>query len=223
VTAATPRAHGVDLSSDLLAEAASWRLISLLLERPRAGWHGEVEALTREVTDAELAAAPSSLDQATEGLYLDLLGPGGPLSAREVAWRPLADPGRLLAELEELYRVFAYCPRREDPADHLAVSAGFVAFLILKRAYAEANGDAEAAEIIASAIRGFLADHLAYTAEPFARRLEATGLPHLRVAARALDRRVGPAPPPLAGAPPLPLAGDDPEGCCGFQPASPPA
>jgi hypothetical protein len=48
-----------------IAEAATWRLLGLLLERPRAGWHAEVAALAREIADPALNGAAQSAQAAT--------------------------------------------------------------------------------------------------------------------------------------------------------------
>jgi len=180
----TPR-----MIQDRLRQAAAWRLNGLLLERPRAGWIEDVEALAREVADAGLGAAAQAARAATEGEYLSLLGPGGAASPREVAYRTMEDPSRLLADLSAWYEAFAYRPRAEDPPDHLAVEAGFVGYLLLKEALALSAGDQEAAETTAEARARFLEERLAPFIEGLAGRLEGTG-GHLELAARALRSRV---------------------------------
>ena len=90
---------------ELLREAAAWRLLGLLFERPRDGWWREVEMLSREVVDPEItAAAEAARDGGGEGRYLALLGPGGPVSPREVTYRGMEDPGRIFADIERLLR-----------------------------------------------------------------------------------------------------------------------
>jgi nitrate reductase assembly molybdenum cofactor insertion protein NarJ len=194
----------------LLAEAAAWRLLGLLLERPREGWCREVDAVSRELGDPELrAAADAARDEAAEGLYLALLGPGGVVSAREVSYRGMEDPGRILADLRAFYEAFGFSPRTEEAADHLSVGAGFLGFLRLKEAFARARGDGEKAAIAADAASRFRADHLAACAHPFAACVEKTGVRYLTLAAQALARRAGP-PQPVATAAGLPLLE---EGC----------
>lgn len=176
-----------------LAEAARWRLMGLLLERPRPGWHEEVEALAREVESPELRSAAEASRRATEGSYLSLLGPGGSVSPREVAYRGREDPGRLLSDIAAFYEAFAFSPDSEDPIDHIAVEAGFVGYLHMKEAYALAQGDEEAASVTAEALGKFLEDHLGTFAEPFARRLESlesSGASYLAETAGLLLKRL---------------------------------
>ena len=193
-----------------IAEAAEWRLIGLLLERPRAGWHDEVARLAAEVRDLELREAASAAASAGEGDYLASLGPGGAVSPREVTYQPWADPGHLLAQLAMLYDAFAFRPQVEEPLDHIAVEVAFVSYLLLKQAFAAARGDSEAAATTAAARDLFLESHLAYSAAPFAQRLAAAGATYLRAAAHRLAARVPDAPPVL-----LPGATLDAAGLCG--------
>jgi hypothetical protein len=187
---------------DLLAEAAAWRLLGLLLERLRGGWWREVEELSRELGDPELAAAvDAAREEAAEGLYLALLGPGGVASAREVSYRGMEDPGRILADLRAFYGAFAFNPNTEEAADHLSVEAGFLGFLRLKEAFARARGEGEKAAIAADAASRFRADHLSACAQPFAERVANTGVRYLTLAAQALARRAGPARPAGPGLP----------------------
>ena len=172
----------------LIAEAAEWRLIALLLERPRAGWQMEVAALAREVRQRPLRDAAYAARGASEGEYLHLIGPGGVVSPREVSYRSFEDPGRVLADLAATYAAFAFQPRAEESLDHLAVEAGFVGYLLLKEAFAVARGDREAATTTEAARSGFLEAHLT-AARPFAERLAASGS-YLAAAARVLAERV---------------------------------
>ncbi len=194
--------------SATVAEAAEWRLLALLLERPRAGWHEEVAALGREVPDLALAIAAQTAQEAGEGDYHRALGPGGAVSPREVTYRSYEDPGQLLAELATVYAMWAFQPRAEEPIDHIAVEVGFVGYLLLKEAFAGARHDAQAAATVAAARRAFIATHLAATARAFADRVEGVGPAYLVQATHALAAKV-PAP---AAAPsrrtPLPQACD---------------
>jgi hypothetical protein len=158
-----------------VAAAAEWRLLGLLLERPRAGWHDEVARLGREVGGIAIRDAVAAAGGAGEGEYLALLGPGGLVSPREVAYRGLQDPGRVLADLAAVYQAFAFGPRAEDPMDHIAVEVAFVGYLFLKEGFALATGDTEAAETTAAARRAFVREHLSMTAAPLADRLAARG------------------------------------------------
>lgn len=102
---------GKNAEASLITTAAEWRLISLLLQRPRPGWLEEVGALAREVRDERLCAAAAAACDATEGAYLRLIGPGGAVSPREVASQPFQDPGHLLAQLATTYGAFASSAR----------------------------------------------------------------------------------------------------------------
>ncbi|MDV2504318.1 MAG: molecular chaperone TorD family protein [bacterium] len=182
--ASTPDVH------ELMAEAAAWRLMGLLMERPRPGWNEELDTLAREVVDPSLRAAVEAARGASEGTYLGLLGPGGFISPREVAYRPKEDPGKILADLAGFYEAFAFAPQAEDPIDHIAVEAGFVAYLRMKEAYALARGDEEAAETTAESLNHFLDSHLGAFVESFVRSLEPSGVPYLIATAHAILRKV---------------------------------
>ncbi|MEE9197766.1 MAG: molecular chaperone TorD family protein [bacterium] len=175
---------------EFLAEAAEWRLIGLLLERPRSGWKDEVKSLGSEVLDEPLRAAAEAAREATEGTYLGLLGPGGFVSPREVAYRPQEDPGKIMSDLAAFYEAFAFSPEAEDPLDHIAVEAGFAGYLRLKELYALARGDEKAVATTAEAHRHFLEEHLGTFVEPFAQGLEPSGVPYLFETAQALRIRV---------------------------------
>ncbi len=202
--------------ASLIAAAAEWRLISLLLERPRAGWHAEVARVAAEVKPPALRKAAAAAQQATEGEYLALLGPGGAVSPRAVTYRPFADPGHLLAELSTVYQAFAFHPRAEEPIDHIAVEAGFAGYLLLKEAFATARGDREAATTTAAARRDFIATHVAAVVAPFAERLETAGQSYLVHAARCLVGRVA-APPRRPGG--IPTDVDELSTSCSACPA----
>lgn len=157
----------------LLREAARWRIAGLLFRRPRAGWHEELMALSREVSDPRIAAAVADAAGAAEGAYLAWLGPGGPVSPREVSYRPIEDPGRLLAELSAFHEAFAYMPGTEDPLDHVSVAADFTAYLVLKQAWALASGrETEAATTHAGRTR-FVERHASALASGIASRIVA--------------------------------------------------
>jgi len=201
----------------LIAEAAEWRLMGLLLERPREGWHEEVARLGSEMHDPQLRAAAVAAQAATQGDYLHLVGPGGVVSPREVASQPFADPGQLLAELATTYGAFAFRPHVEEPIDHIAVEVAFVGYLLLKEAFATARGDRTAATTTARARRDFMATHLAGFAGTFAQRLEAAGPSYLLPIAGLLAARV-PARQP-AEMPPLAVTAPDVCGACGSRDA----
>jgi len=184
-----------------MVEAARWRLLGLLFERPRRGWCEEIEALAREVGDARLIEAARQAAAVTEGAYLAVMGPGGTVSPREVAYRPMGDPGRILAGLRGIYEAFGYAPLVEDPPDHVAVQIGFVGFMKLKQAYAEVRDEAGAARLTAEAVAGFIDDHLAGFSGELARRLASGAPEHLVQTASILAELCPGAPLPLVDAP----------------------
>lgn len=172
----------------LLREAAEWRMLSLLLERPRGGWLEEVTALAAETP--ELGAISAAARDAEEGHYLRLLGPGGQVSPREVAYRPMGDPGNVMADLQAFYQAFGFEPRTEEPPDHIAVEAGFAGYLKLKQAHAVRSGYGSAARITGNALKRFLDSHLAAFACAFAERTGAVEDSYLSQSAAAVATRV---------------------------------
>jgi hypothetical protein len=100
------------------------------------------------------------------------MGPGGPVSVREAGYQGRLDPGQILADVGGFHRAFAFEPRREDPADHVAVEAGFAGFLFLKEALAP---DAEAAGVTREARALFFAEHLGPLAAGLCARLQKVG------------------------------------------------
>jgi nitrate reductase assembly molybdenum cofactor insertion protein NarJ len=181
-----------DLPTDLLRQAAEWRLIALLFEPPDEAWRDEVQSLGQSQSDELLReAAQSALEEAAPGLYHSTFGPGGPVSPREVAYQKLVLPGALVSEIEGYYSAFGYCPRGDEPPDHLAVEAGFIAYLRLKEACAQSRDEAEPAAVTAEASQRFLVEHLAVMAQPLAAALADSPVRYLTLAAEALRRRIG--------------------------------
>ena len=159
-------------AASLIGEAVEWRLIGLLLERPTAAWREAVPYLAHEVRDDELrAAALGAVESSSEGEHLRLFGPGGVVSPREVAHVRTRDPGHLLAQLGVLYDAFAYRPRSEETADHVAVEAGCVGYLRLKQAFALTCGATDFAESAQRAADLVVERHLSAFVEPIADRL----------------------------------------------------
>ena len=176
----------------LLKESAEWRLLGLLFECPSDEWRGQIASLAARVEDSRLRqAARSARAEAGEGLYHSIFGPGGPAPAREVSYTETLQPGHLLSELSAFYEAFAYRPATGEPADHVSVEAGFVAYLRLKEAYALACGDEEHAAVTDDAARTFTAEHLATLAGPLSAALEQSGVGYLALAASALVARAG--------------------------------
>jgi nitrate reductase assembly molybdenum cofactor insertion protein NarJ len=180
---------------DRLRDAATWRLLGRLFECPDATWQGDIDALAREVSDEDLlAAVTAAAGVATEGQYHSIFGVGGPAPPREASYHETVELGSLMSELAVYYEVFGYRPQLAEPLDHVAVEAGFVAYMTLKQAYAEARGDQEQADAAARATSRFVADHLAMLATPLADILATSHLDYLARASRVLAGRVGPSP-----------------------------
>lgn len=201
-----------------LTAATEWRLLALLLSRPRPGWHEEVAALAVD-GDQGLRRAAAAAAGAGEGPYHALLGAGGVASPREAAQGGFTDPGRILADLAAFYGAFGFQPDGQEPDDHLAVECDFVAYLHIKEAYALAGGQGAAGEVTREARRRFLREHLAASGRRLAARLPPDAPAYLRCAAEALASRLPAAPPaPAAGCPSVdPLDGGCPmAGDCGL-------
>lgn len=172
-------------------EAARWRLLSLLFERPQGNWHPEVESLVGEIEDPDLIAVAQGAREATEGEYLAVLGPGGVVSPRQVGHLDKGDPAQLIAELSTFYKAFAYEPSSENPPDHIAVEAGFVGFMKLKEAYARARGNRDGEGRTTRAITKFVDRHLRDFSHALAERLAASAPGYLADAAMILVRETG--------------------------------
>ncbi|MDM7922504.1 MAG: molecular chaperone TorD family protein [Pyrinomonadaceae bacterium] len=177
----------------LLAEAAEWRLISLLFDCPSQDWFGEVASLGKDISDEELRRAAMSAERdATEGVFHSIFGPGGPAPGREVSYRSWSEPGYLLSELSAYYNAFSYQPASEEVYDHVAVETGFIAYLRLKEAFAREAGESENAETTAAASAKFIDEHLTKYSQKLSKLLDGSGYEYLELASRALFRRVGP-------------------------------
>lgn len=175
----------------LLRDAATWRLLALVFERPAGDWSSHVRLVASdESNEPELArVAERCAEDGDEATYLAMLGPGGLASPREIAYRRMGDPGRILAEVQTLYDLFGFLPRSEDPPDHVSVETDFVGYLLLRRAYAVHLGDAELAASLREAEELFIAEHLVYIAAGLENRLEES---YLRAPVELLARRLGP-------------------------------
>lgn len=176
----------------IIEESVAWRMFGLAFERPRDGWREQVESIAREVSDHDVRwMAEQAREQASEELFLDVLGPGGAVSPREVAYRRLADPGHMLAELEAMYQAFAYEPKTEECPDHVSVEAGFVAYLRMKQAFARIVGDADAEAVARDAEAMFVADHLGPLAAGIWKRFGGDDSLYVARAARLMRERLG--------------------------------
>ena len=177
----------------LAHEAAEWRLIALLFECPGDAWRTQVLSLAKEVGDPELKeAAESAQQEAEEGLFHYVFGPGGPAPAREATYHQTVELGYLISGLQSYYNAFAFQPRTEEAPDHVSVETAFVSYLKLKELYALRCGDQSRAITAAEAAKLFIADHLSNIAEPLCAHLQDSGIDYLSKAALALARRVGP-------------------------------
>lgn len=116
-----PQTSKIETRQDrLLTEAAEWRLISLLFDRPTPLWRKQVAELACGIGDEALKlAARTAQGEATEGLYHSVFGPGGPAPAREVSYCELIQLGQLMAKLAGYYDAFAYAPETPEVIDHV--------------------------------------------------------------------------------------------------------
>lgn len=207
---------------ELLKEATQWRLIGLLLAAPRGDWRSQVAALGCENQDPVLKEAAILAEvEADEGLYDSTFGPGGPAPPREITYRPGSLSSEYLAELSGHYSAFAYVSPYEEPVDHVAVEADFVAYLKLKQAFAEGCRDDESAATAHEAVERLLEEHLAFIAVPLAERLAASDVRYLALSAQALLARTGRRAP--SAHPELPILAEltnDGLTCCQFEPSN---
>lgn len=188
-------------SIELLREAAQWHLLSLLLSRPVPERKKEARQLAAETDDARLrGAAIEWCDNADEGGYLHLLGPGGQVPSRAVAYRPFADPGWMLADIARYHEAFGFDPLTEEPPDHIGVLADFGSYLLLKEAYARENADEDSADIARSARERFNDEYLVPVARRMAERLDACGATSWSAAVHLIAEKI-PEPRPAAAGP----------------------
>ena len=177
---------------DLARQAAEWRLIGLLFEPPSDEWREQVSSLASEVADEKLKrAAAAAIEEAGDELYHSIFGPGGPASAREASYFDNIQLGYLIAELDAHYSAFAYEAGSVEAPDHLAVEAGFIAYLRLKEAYAQAEGDAEHADLTREAAQHFVSEHLARMAPVLQEKLAGSDVEYLMLVSESLFERSG--------------------------------
>ncbi|MBZ5530933.1 MAG: molecular chaperone TorD family protein [Acidobacteriia bacterium] len=203
----------------LAKEAAEWRLASMLFECPSDAWRAQITALATEVGDAELKSAThDALEEAEEGLFHYIFGPGGPAPAREASYHQTVELGYLMSEIQAYYNAFAYQPLAAEPPDHISVETGFIAYLKLKQAYALACGEAEHAAIASEAAQSFIKDHLAILANPLAGHLANSGITYLEKASAFVARKAGPLPVVAPILPILQNQQEEEEYSCGSSP-----
>jgi nitrate reductase assembly molybdenum cofactor insertion protein NarJ len=178
---------------NLLLQAAEWHALEMLFQCPSPEWKHHLADLRREIAGTDVAKAMElAIDEASEGTFHSILGPGGPAPAREVSYREIIQLGYLMSELTTYYDAFAFRPATSEVTDHVSVEAGFMGFLRLKEAFALVSGDQERASIAREAAERFRKEHLSYIAEPLSAILDNSGEPYLEVAGRALLSRTGP-------------------------------
>lgn len=179
----------------LLTQSAEWRLLGLLFECPDSRWRAQIGALAREVADPLLQqAARTAVEEASEGDFHSIFGPGGPAAPREASYHETVQLGYLLSEITAYYNAFCFQPDTLEAIDHVSVEAGFVSYLYLKLAFAQASSDSQAAGRTRDAAAAFLRDHLSRIGAPLAAALANSGIPYLASAGQALAARTGPPP-----------------------------
>jgi nitrate reductase assembly molybdenum cofactor insertion protein NarJ len=179
----------------LLRDAADWRVLGRLFERPSPEWLDDLDRLGAEVGDEALAATVrAAREGAAEGRYHSTFGPGGPAPPREASYHLSLELGNLMSELTTIYDAFGYTPPGDEPPDHVAIETGFIAYLRLKEAYALSSGEEETAQIARRAAVAFTTDHLAMFAQPLAALLAESDIEYLVQASAQLAARVGPKP-----------------------------
>lgn len=187
--------HAETTVRELLHQAALWRISGLLFRRPGRARSRALAVLASETHDGAFIEAAAAASVTSEGLYLAWLGPGGPLPPREVSYRPAQDPGRILAEIAAYHEAFAYHAGPEDPADHVAVAADFVAYLALKEAFAASSEREADAAVTREARERFVDQHLRPMARGMARRMSNVALDvnvaHFAAAVELLARLSG--------------------------------
>jgi nitrate reductase assembly molybdenum cofactor insertion protein NarJ len=97
------------------------------------------------------------------------------------------DKGAILADICGFYRAFGFEPDATsgEKADHLVCELEFVGLLLVMLGEAQRLGDAEKVDVVRSAVRTFLADHLGEWLGLFCGRL--AGATDLPLCARSVD------------------------------------
>jgi nitrate reductase assembly molybdenum cofactor insertion protein NarJ len=152
---------------EILTNAAEWRLIALLLERPRQHTLPQMGCFMNEVGDPYLKEIAELACNASDEVYLPVFGPGGLLPAREVDCVATLDRGRLLSQIGLLYETCSFAPRSDDPYDHIAVEADFISYLYKKEVQALLNDDERKGKAFSAIRQQFIREHFA----PFLREL----------------------------------------------------
>lgn len=167
------RARAVGMCAELLAGAGDpGRVVKDLRDTLRE--------LGRQVSDLEMApAAAKSLERGSVPLY-ETSYEGGRGSPGGATFQ--------MADIAGFYRAFGFEASGERP-DHVVPELEFLALLLMKEAYARISGDAEGAEVCASARGKFVAQHLGEWLPDFAGRVRGTegGEPVARLAQTVLE------------------------------------
>jgi len=94
-----------------------------------------------------------------------------------------------LADINGFYRAFGVSVTAGERADHLAIEAEFLSYLILKERFALENGDEENAEVCRNAQKDFWTDHFCSWVSKLSRNLQAeSGVRFYRIASLFLQR-----------------------------------
>ena len=185
-TAVTPEVR------DILNNAAEWRLIALLLERPRLHTVPQIGCIAKEIPAADLKEIVELALNATEECYLQYFGPGGLLSPREVAYIGWGDPGKMMSEIGLLYESFSFAPRSEDPSDHIAVEANFISYLYIKEAYALLNEEEEKVDTAKAVRQKFIEEHFGVLLYGLTRKLNGSEPVYISKTLTAASTRIQP-------------------------------
>ena len=192
-------------SRRLLTEARDWQLLALVFSCPNPVRDAQIQELIDELETGDLRSAAEAAVRTRQEDYLAVLGPSA-VSSREVGYRPMGDPGKILAQLATLYDAFGFHPPANEPLDHVATELGFASFLCFKEAFARQNGEDQQAVSCTRARELLVADHLADLGAGLAERLSGAPVPSLEQAARLLAERL-PVPKPSTS---LPILAEEP-------------
>lgn len=151
--------------------------VAIDLERLRPGaesapWAGLWRAAARAWREVEGKAVAAEYSRLFQGQ--------APCPPRESAYgdgRRIGGRQAELADIRGFYEAFGVVPstRAPDLPDHVSTELEFFALLLLKTAYAAAEGLEEQRQVSERATKAFLEDHLGRWLAPFRRRLEEHG------------------------------------------------
>lgn len=178
--------------------AIALRLVSTGFGYPDAAWRARFDALmqaaraSRAVPAAGLNKLEKALSAVTpselEGQHFRLFGPA-PLCPLELAFHSTKDPNgqsKKIADLAGFYKAFGV--ESEERADGLPAVLEFLAYLEIKRVYAELNGWSEKRDIAAEASEKMRGELVFKTVGVITRKLSAAGAPEFYLQLAALCR-----------------------------------